>query len=291
MGIPILIFFMLLNVFTNIITIKALILDPNVSRLISRSDEVSIPLTKSGIGGYSHIYSNVVMLPLFIYFVFNSFTKRSFVLFSIYSINLLTTVFVIYKAQYTIALLLTFFILAFSVYNYCNGVIRLFGLLLIACYGSYYFLNSESIALNFGDGKYSDKIRSISSLIYYGNFTDQSNQIGNRTYLYLNSLSAFFQNPFGVQVFDTKIIGGHSDFIDKFAQFGFIVAPFIIYSFIWFPLYCYRKAEGNLRNIVLLSLLCLLVVSLFNTLSVQMAMYFFILSITINESKSEIDYS
>lgn len=273
---------LLLNSFTLLRTIFALLLDHNVSRYLSKSNEFSEQLAASGIAGYGVVYANVVLLPILL--IALKVFKRSgnYFLRVLTSINIFLCLFFIVKAQYTIAILLTILALVFLAYSAVRRHIYLLAPVMLASVFVFIYYVSEYVSVEnvqfFLEGtRYRVKFLDLISLFESGaQLTDDS--VGGRLYAYMKSVSVFFESPvFGSLAFDYQL-GAHSDILDKFAQWGVFIGALVVFSISWF-FQVVKSVEGKeFSREIFVAQFCLLVIALFNTLAMEVGVVFIFLS-------------
>jgi hypothetical protein len=270
------------NAITLLLTIKALALDHNTARFLSKSNEFSKELSASGLGGYGIVYANLVMLPvLFIFIDFLLKEKRkSRLMIFLCIVNIVLSIGLLIKAQYTIAIITMAIILTTLMYSYLKGsIFFLFGfvLILVAIYMSSSFIFDFNTLVHIFEGtRYQAKI--IDLIAASSGSQESGGAVGSRSDAYLMSIITFFENPvFGVLGFG-KGIGHHSDIMDKFAQWGLLVGLLIIYVCSYFPIKLFRLFNNEYKCELSLVIFSLFVVGVFNTITMEMSVPFVMLA-------------
>ena len=225
-------------------TFFGLLVDGHAARALSKSSQEGIELSAKGSGGYGTVYMNVLLYSLLL--IFKKTIKNKLINYLVWA-NLITLVMTILYANFLIAiLLLTFQIIYLSV-NSTKGSIKFIYLLsviliLLTAYSNIEYIEKETYSLVEGTSlrlKHAD----IFSQIRGGQSVNGT--IDSRTERYTRSLNIFFTNPItGVLSFDN--IGKHSNILDLFAQFGFLIGLLFLYIIKKLPFEILKKSKfGN----------------------------------------------
>jgi len=229
-----------------IITLRALAIDPNISRIMATGLIDLNLLEIKGISGYSIIYSIVIIMPFF----YLSILKSRAIYRLIFISFTLLLIYFIYNAAYTIALFaLVFGFLLYSLLITQSKIkIFLLPLMLLlvivfvdksVMYNTLVFL-SENI-----------KIPQIAlRLNELADFTFRNDTISSDTLyrlsLYQQSIDAFIKYPItGISIFNSSYpLSGHSAFLDILGGTGLLgFIPYLL--FLW---YSYKNALEKAKN-------------------------------------------
>ncbi|WMS87285.1 hypothetical protein [Pleionea litopenaei] len=270
------------NITTAVITIKALGVDHNTARLLSKSNDVSRQLAGSGIGGYGVIYANVVMLPILLLFLKKIYSSEriSFLTITVF-INVLVTLFMLIRAQYTIALAISFCVIGFIYFKriiFNPYLLFTVTLTMLGIVSLTDVANDIYILVDLFEGtRYQAKI--IDLIVASGGDGQETGAVSSRSDAYMLSLNSFFEYPVtGVLEFGSKI-GHHSDILDKYAQWGFFLGSLVVYVLLYFPLKLYRLVRAEERIYIFCFGVALILVGLLNTLVMEVSIAFILLSI------------
>lgn len=266
------------NIITVFLTLHALQIDQNTARAFSRSNDISREISESGIGGYGLVYSNLALFPLFFAYLKKLIVRKdkNIYLIALLLVNIIFASLLLIKAQYTLALLmaalLIFFIIIANVkYKYFILLIYLF--ILAIGLNSYFNADSDYIIFtNILEGtRYEEKINTLINIIFENN---TSKSFGPRLDRYILSAETFISYPLiGSLAFDPDIIGMHSDFLDKFAQWGIGVGTLILFLILYLPIniYSYTSKTKNENKEFLLFVVVIIFIGLFNTIPMQLS--------------------
>ena len=211
---------MLLLIFFNIQTYRALINDSYLARAIVRNDADTYSYLRRGIGGYSLVYPQVIVFPVFLYWTEKviRFKKLWFIIGCVWVVSF---VLLVSAAGYSIAVfasVLGFFFLHIYRGKGFTGVmivslILFFGIII----GIIHFDGLRNTLLDFFNGtaierKINDLMASYESNVYTGSIWD-------RIKAYTNSINVIFNYPLiGSLFFGSG--GGHSAILDTTAKYG-----------------------------------------------------------------------
>ena len=276
---------LVLNLVTIIITLLNLFNDMNVSRALSKSNEISIGLSLRGIGGYGFVYMNVVLFPLFISYTKNIYyNNHNKVLLLISSLNILGVVSLVWKAQYMIALLIVILCLFLYFIRFAlkNPIKTLFFITPVFFAASVYYLI-----------KFEEIIEGTRYLQKYIGFLsavsgDEANlSVTSRSDLYLRSIYTFLESPFtGNLRFSYDKIGAHSQIIDNFAQFGLFIGTATIYCIFYLPVVILKNINIDYKFEIILFIIALFIIALTNTVPLEISLSFLFLSLTLKNKNT-----
>ena len=225
-------------------TFFGLLVDDHAARALSKSSEAGIKLSESGIGGYGTVYMNVLLYSLLL--IFKKTIKNKLINYLVWA-NLIVLVLTILYANFLIAILLLNFQIIYLSVNSTKGSIKFMYLLsviliLLTAYSNIEYIEKETYSL-----VESTSLRLKHVDIFSQIRGDQSvnGTIDSRIERYTRSLNIFFTNPItGVLSFDN--IGKHSNILDLFAQFGFLIGLLFLYIIKKLPLEILKKSKfGN----------------------------------------------
>ncbi len=264
---------LLLNLGTILKTTFNLFENQNIARALSKSGEVSAELSQTGTGGYGFIYFNVILFP-FVILYFKSIYKNKGNKLSIFisGINIILIIFLCWKAQYLIALIIIVSTLFIYLYNFLreHPIIMIFSVV-----ASVIFFSGSIVSL-FEDflesTRYLQKYLGLLSLL---EGEESNSSVGYRIVLYIRSLSTFLENPLiGNLRFSYDKIGAHSQILDVLAQFGLFIGSCIIYSILYLPFKILKKIKKNHKLDIKIAIISLIIVLIFNTIPLEIALAF-----------------
>ena len=240
----------------NINTIKSLIENPLLSRLMSTGnvyDYVSESISVVGVATFGAIYGLVLVADSLFYLILLKNLKigwMSKILMLAYAI---LSIFTIIQAQFTIALLLLLVGIGLVIWMLPSSkkkkeikyLVIIFGVLLILLF------IDPIISTIINSGMFSETINI--RLEEVKNFLTLSSgavtDLGARFKLYSQSLSTFFESfGLGIILVGKGEVGGHSEILDGFANFGILLFPLIICFFVVFYKEVNNKIEVSLKN-------------------------------------------
>lgn len=238
------------NIFTVLNTVMALYVDNNVSRYLSKSNELSEQLASAGVAGYGMVYANVLMVPI-CFMGIKIFKKNAgSIILLLFYLNLLCGLLFIIMAQYSIAIILamlSFFLVFYSSYSKKKPMLKVVLIMVpIVLFGLFLFedLSLSELELLLEGTRYRSKLLDIVAFFETG-VQLEDNSLGSRVYAYYKSIQVFLSNPLlGSLAFDFRL-GAHSDVLDKFGQFGFFVGVCVLLSLVWF--FDAVKSKGGRR--------------------------------------------
>lgn len=259
-------------------TYTALLHDSHAARYVIRSDEISMALSKKGVGGFSFIYSLLIYI-IAIMALINSRIqqKKKFTivtLFLLFSVAL--GILVVLKAEYSTAvLLMVFSIIFFLLYSKSiqKNVILFFAMIIFFIAFKFYIVDILQALLPYAEGtNYQHKILdSIASM----NVGETVGTAGDRLDRYIRSLNLFIDNPL-TGVWSIQDVGKHSLLLDTFAQFGIFAGLVLIYVLLKVPYQIYKKSNKQKTLSLTIIFLIIALISLNNvTMSYGFMFYIF----------------
>ena len=238
---------------TSITTYIGYDLFPNASRELASLENDSLShqtYMKLNIGGFSFIYTLVLLNILVICSIKNHKLFKKGIIVAMFSIFfLIVSGLVIYKSQYTTAILIYSISLLLLLYNRKPNVKHI---IVLICIGVIIVLIcrhpiAERIAL------LSEKVESydVSTRLYdlsqylAGEHTSQNSDLDARKDIYVLSLNTFLDNPFGV--WSNSGNGGHSFVFDNIARFGVLgIILIIIMIYKLYNIYIYPLKDNSI---------------------------------------------
>lgn len=263
--------FIVLVIIFNVLTIRALLTDGSLARKIIRADESIYPYMRQGVGGYTLIYTQVLAFPLMVTWVIRAF-RSSVAHFVLGCVWLLTYVFLIMKAGYSIAVISTLISLFILFFYRKKSVIPamliafalIVGIVLLIGYVDIFRLNLLKI---FDGTTVAKKINDIYVSIH-GESTAVS--ISARIVRYRSSIRVIFHYPF-IGGLWMESGGGHSALMDCFAKYGIWGGMMFVCMFYCVPFQIKEKAHND-RDIQIANalLVSLILVSLLDAIPYEM---------------------
>lgn len=228
----------------------------DVSRIITRSSVEVEELTAQGIGGFGLVYSVVVAIPILAGFVFRPARldwrrvpggkRRKRLAWLLMLVNLLLAVWMVVKAGYSFALLLTIGSLMVVLLVSRRGLLPVIRGLLFT------IVATTALALAFGPfvgflsglargTEYQQKVADLQAT-----FEGESavGTVGLRMERYERSLELFLHNPV-IGVLKVDDVGKHSAYLDRFAQYGFFFGAMFVYLILYLPLRIVRNRSAD----------------------------------------------
>lgn len=239
-------FILILYGITALTTIVGLNENPDAARYLATvADSNEADAVKYGfmnIGGFSFIYSVALIYPAIIYGF-----KRKKIHVAIVVIYAVIDFILIINAGYTIALLLfiasTVFVFFRNNLTVKNVVIifvitLLVSLLVFPLFS--YLLNALADVI--GNETIAERLRDLA-----GGREGLEASEDNRLALYMTSLTSFITHPLFGGMFNSVSIGGHSEILDKIAQYGIfgLIAIVLIYNAIYKKFFKVYKNESG----------------------------------------------
>jgi hypothetical protein len=268
-------FFLVLNLFSLILTYKGLLTDSHAARAFSKSNEAALEVASSGIGGYGFIYANALLYPILI-LIYKTINNKKIKILSI--LNFILILLVISRANFFIAIILTIIQLLYLLYNY--GDKKSYYLFLLAFIISlfYVFLNLNEV-LDYIDSLLKGTSLYLKFLDIISLFEGKAAAYGTtdgRAERYIRSFLMMFKNPF-IGVISFNDIGKHSQFLDLFAQFGFIIGIILMRLIFFIPIQIKKIIEQKHNKLINILIFTLLLLGMFNNYAMQMGVVLILL--------------
>lgn len=268
-------FFLVLNLFSLILTYKGLLTDSHAARAFSKSNEAALEVASSGIGGYGFIYANALLYPILI-LIYKTINNKKIKILSI--LNFILILLVISRANFFIAIILTIIQLLYLLYNY--GDKKSYYLFLLAFIISlfYVFLNLNEV-LDYIDSLLKGTSLYLKFLDIISLFEGKAAAYGTtdgRAERYIRSFLMMFKNPF-IGVISFNDIGKHSQFLDLFAQFGFIIGIILMRLIFFIPIQIKKIIEQKHNKLINILIFTLLFLGMFNNYAMQMGVVIILL--------------
>lgn len=253
---------LILLIVFNIKTFITVLEDPAVARMIVRSDESVYPYMRSGVGGYSLLYSQVCIFPVFVSWILSAF-KKSKLKFSIGAGWLASYVLYLLNSGYTIALVTSIASLVILFFYRQRSVVMAVLITTIIVVSMVWLIGYNdgfrNALLNFFDGTtVAKKIRDIHSSI---TTTEAADSIMIRIERYSASIQTIFDYPLIGSLWWSSG-GGHSALMDTLAKYG--IFGIVVYIKIVFDLPLRIKKspptgkDTRIANALFISLLMIL---------------------------------
>lgn len=222
-----------------------------------------------GVGGYSLVYTSVLLIPICLYALLYDKRKTKFTAF-LYFINIVVGSFFVLTAGFSIAtftLITSVIILLIIKRVNIKSIGFLFSILLIS-YFSFDFLMEKIfpvfLLLFSKMPYYKMKLIEISEILMYHQI--QSASVTKRLYNYGTSIDSIKKYPFfGSIVSDSLIFGNHSTILDVTSIFGIFTGLLLIYLLFSTIISFFKKYNIVRSNsIILLSMISLFIILFFN---------------------------
>lgn len=226
-------FILLLLAIWNCSTLIGFTSQRNVARLMAKEFAGMEQYMKRGIGGYGYVYSIVFALPILTWILLRHLKEYSILLKMLIIFDLFTSAFLVMKAGYSIAVIISIIAVAVTVvYKHTNNSQIIVALMVLVALAV--IINLEGLLtslLPYVSGtmyerKVEDMLLSLSSDAAVGT-------VDGRTERYIRSIRLFFQSPIWGQLSRVGV-GKHSAILDRFAQFGIFIGGlfthYVIYA-------------------------------------------------------------
>lgn len=241
-----------------IITVQTILTDNSrAARIIVRSSDEAIELTRQGVGGYSLVYGTLLLFPVLGGLLLDRGVMRGAVLpRPMRSIPLLADALVAANVVLGVALVLTagfsIAVIALASISISMVLLRTFSIfrLLITLLTSAILITigpsllSEvlTVLMPFAEGtNFANKIRDILVSLDVGEAIGTAE---DRTERYMRSIALFYNNPvFGVLAVDD--VGKHSEFLDNFARWGVLFGGIFVYLMTFPAVRVMRRSARN----------------------------------------------
>ena len=217
-------FVYLLCIIFNLTTIRELLVNPNVMRFLVRNSDISVSLSKSGVGGYGYCYTVLCIIP----FAIGDIVKRerSFFEKCLCVLFLLTSYFMIFKSGYFMSMILA--VLCGPLFFLCRikdqkrRAIYIVVLLVAAIMLSVSFEGiADTLITHTDNNLIQRKISEIVSLASGDSASIADGEFGTRYQRYMKDFRLMFTSP----IWGTWGVnnGNHSYILDFFASYGLIL--------------------------------------------------------------------
>ena len=254
-------------VVSSIYSIKRLIEDPTLSRLLSTGSyhQTSDAANARGVVSFGVVYGLVLLL-LVLFYLIAQRKKNTLMyigLFGVFTAVLLS-------AQFTIAIILLvmgmFLTLVVSNYDVKYGKISLFVIAIVGILGIIMLptilevvIDSELLGYEINT-----RIQEILDLLHGENL--RGSDLSSRLSQYSLSISAFWLSfGMGKIVFDSLDVGGHSQFLDSFGNYGLIFVVFIFALCLFVRFICQKMPTRNAKRLYKMIFLVYVIMSIVNT--------------------------
>lgn len=260
----------------------------HAARHVVRSSEIAFELMEQGVGGYSLIYSVIVLVPITLAMVLRprsfDFSRaplrlRDFPLLlrGMLAAVLFLVLLVIVKGGYALAVLIAFlvlFLIVLSVYVRRGAIWLSFIAGVAVMLALEWFLDDMiQILLPLSDGMdYQRKLLDIQEWRAVG---ESMGSVSDRMERYLRSLGLFFDNPF-IGALAHGPTGNHSAFLDNLAKRGFLFGGIYIALVFYLPMRMLRLLPEN-RGLVVAVLVVVGLFPLVNTMPMAYGVMLFIM--------------
>ena len=249
------ILYLLINLITCITTYYGNLKFPEASRALatgmSESQDMMRIYQTANIGGFSFVYSMVMLIPILIYTWKQRKVFSHSILFGILSLGYIIVIFfTLIEAEYTTAILLC--ILSMSLFFVGNSLdAKKLILLCLICFLLFLTLKVPiantlfNISENIESINISDRLKDLSFSLKDNKF-DSSNYDSDLTMRqnhYNKSFDTFISNPLGS--WTQKNIGGHSFILDSLGKFGILGLFFILLLYIKLYKIYILPSKGN----------------------------------------------
>tara|TARA_R100000406_G_scaffold65482_2_gene46153 strand:+ start:10359 stop:11708 length:1350 start_codon:yes stop_codon:yes gene_type:complete len=232
----------------------------HAARYLTRSSDLARELTSDGVGGYSLIYSIVVLLPILMVMLLNirrfvpldeprflrPLSRIPFLVYILVLANLVLGFAVVVRAGFSIAIVLAVFSISLSLLFKRRSPLMLMmtPLMLMFAWLMYQMalipLLEALRPLTEGTSyhrKLLDVIESLRSEQGQGTLDDRLSRYGR-------SIDLFIRNPiFGV--ISDRDVGKHSAYLDAFARYGVLIGSVFVYLLTYLPVRMMRGMRDN----------------------------------------------
>ena len=261
----------------NFITVKALIDDPTIARLLVRDTPEMYSYLRRGVGGYSLIYPQVCVIPAGVAWTVNSLKHNKFD-FILGCVWLVSFVLFAMNAGYSLALFASAVgVLLLLFYKGSSGMAAF--VIAVAVFAgamlSILYIDSlRNFLLTQFDG--TAVAKKINDLVASSETGAAEGSIGDRIKTYIASVELLFKYPVIGSLW-RESGGGHSSFFDTLAKYG--IAGGVVFTKIMYavPNYYKSKYDGtyimNVANACLVTLLFVTVLDSFTYSFVGMILF------------------
>lgn len=267
--VPLIPIVMLLLVYFNYQTYRAVINDSSIARLIVRNDPSIYKYMRQGVGGYGLLYPQVCTFPMFLVWTINSF-KKNWIKFAIGALWVVTYLLYLFNSGYTIAIVVSIVVLIVLFFykkkSIVPAVILVFALIVLLVWLIGYNEGFRNFLLSTFEGttvakKINDVYLSITT-------EDTADSILVRINAYQDALNYILSYPI-IGALWNRNLGGHSAVLDIFAKYGFLGGYVFCKIVFDFPRTIKKKENINNFEIKLINatFVALLMIVLLNSLS------------------------
>lgn len=240
-------------------TLRALDAYSHAVRVVVRSSEEALELLQQGVGGYSLVYGSLLLIPMLLPMVLRatSFDLRSAPplvrLMPLYSrvvpavvIGMITVL--VLRSGFAIANIVLLMAVSVCVllawFREWAIAIGIFGAAILLVAGDVLLGELISALQPFAAGtNYADRLRDLQLVLEVG---ESAGTVEDRTERYLRSLNSFLDNPLIGTLVESRGVGGHSAFLDAFAQRGIVFGSLFIGLMLYLPVRMLRTLPDNI---------------------------------------------
>lgn len=250
-----------------IITLIALQIDPNISKIMATGNLELNTNDLKGVSGYGTIYSIVIALPLL---VVNLTQKKHFV-FNLSIISLF--IYLVYRSSFFIALFTMVIGLVFLLFLNTSRLFKLFLIPILIFVGIFMFnpIFLYDIFIDIADKieiyELSARFKQVADFIKYN---DDTGAALLRLSLYRKSIDAFLMYPItGIYLLTPDYtLSGHSAILDILGGSGLIgFVPFIMFLYYSLRISLSKTNYKYMKNAILTSYFMILIIATLNTLT------------------------
>ena len=230
----------------------------HAARTVVRSSEEATELMQQGVGGYSLIYSTLVLIPILVVMIFRwrqfdmssapRFLRAFPRLFRLLPpVMLALSGILVLRAGFTIAVIVMAATLVVSLMYLRPHSGLLFMGPLVAMFlvvvGQLFLSEIIEFLIPITEGtSFVHKLRDLQMSLYVG---DSTGSVADRTERYSRSINSFLHNPiFGVM--GDQGVGNHSAYLDNFAQRGLFFGALYMGLMLYLPIRMLRRLPGML---------------------------------------------
>lgn len=270
---------LILLLYFNINTVKALIEDPTIARIIVRNEETANNYLRQGIGGYALVYTQTLFFPVALMWLLKAFDKNK-IKFFIGLAWLVSYGFLIANAGYSIAIFSTLasaFVLFFYKGKSVVGVVIITMALFIGAMAAIlYVAPLREWLLTVFDG--TAVAKKINDLVSTSESGSAEGSIQSRITAYMASLRALLRYPVIGSLWDSGGAGGHSAVLDNFVKYGWW-GGYIYSKLVFYVPNKYKKdyKSRSMTSLINAELVVMIFISFLDTLPYQLMCSFMII--------------
>ena len=281
---------LLILIYFNYNTFKALLEDPTLSRIIVRNDESANEYMLKGIGGYALVYAQVLFFPAGLFWTLNMF-RRSKLKFIIGAAWLVTYVLLFMNAGYSIAVFSTVASVIVLFFYKRRSVVGVVVLTMIMFIGSMvlilYVTPFREWLLTTFDG--TAVAKKINDLVATSESGEAEGSIQSRIEVYMITVRALLRYPIIGLLWFPGVTGGHSGLFDVVALYGWVGG--FIYGKVLFSVPNEFKNDNynnnSLISVINAQLVAMIFIAVLDSLPYQlMCSYLLIIPILLNDIKN-----